>query len=128
MIVAGVGCRRGTPADGVEAALNAACRQAGIALTSVTSLATGVIKEDEPGILELAARLNLPLHIVGDDDLRAAESRTRTVSRHSLAKTVSPSLSEAAALAVAGERSALLVARVIAEGATCALARPEQSP
>ena len=103
------------------------CRS-GIALAALSSIATGTIKEDEPGILEAAARLNLPLHIVGDDDLKAAEARTQTVSRHSLAKTVSPSLSEAAALAVAGDRSTLLVPRIIAEGATCALARSEQSP
>jgi len=127
MIVAGLGCRRKTPPEGVEAALLLACKEAGIELATVTALATGTIKEDEPGILELAARLGLPLHIVADDDLTAAEPRTRTVSQHSLARTVSPSLSEAAALAAAGPASELIVARVIAEGATCALARPGET-
>lgn len=128
MIVAGLGCRRGTSADGVEAALRLACKEARLALAAVTALATGTIKEDEPGILDLAARLGLPLHIVSDEDLMAAEPRTRTVSQHSLARTVSPSLSEAAALAAAGPASELIVARVIAEGATCALGRSGETP
>ena len=123
MIVAGLGCRRGTPMEGVEAALLLACQEARLEPATVTALATGTIKEDEPGILELATRLGLPLHIVTDEDLTTAEPRTRTVSQHSLARTVSPSLSEAAALAAAGPTSELIVARVIAEGATCALAR-----
>lgn len=123
MIVAGLGCRRGTPMEGVEAALLLACQAARLEPATVTALATGTIKEDEPGILELATRLGLPLHIVTDEDLTAAEPRTRTVSQHSLARTVSPSLSEAAALAAAGPASELIAARVIAEGATCALAR-----
>lgn len=109
--------------ESVKAALLLACQESRLEPAAVTALATGTIKEDEPGILELAAGLGLPLHIVTDEDLTAAEPRTRTVSQHSLARTVSPSLSEAAALAVAGPTSELVVARVIAEGATCALAR-----
>ena len=128
MIVAGLGCRRGTPMEGVEAALRLACETARLDPSAVTALATGTIKEDEPGILELATHLGLPLHIMADHDLTAAEPRTRTVSQHSLARTVSPSLSEAAALAVAGPTSELIVARVIAEGATCALARSGETP
>ena len=123
MIVAGLGCRRGTPMESVRAALLLACQAARLEPATVTALATGTIKEDEPGILDLATHLGLPLHIVADEDLTAAEPRTRTVSQHSLARTVSPSLSEAAALAVAGPTSELIVARVIAEGATSALAR-----
>jgi Cobalamin biosynthesis protein CbiG len=128
MIVAGLGCRKGTDADGVAAALALACRQAGIDLDSIGALATGTIKEDEPGILALAERLGLPLHIIGDDALKEAESETRTVSKHSLAKTVSPSLSEAAAIAAIDGAAELLVARVVAEGATCALARTRIRP
>lgn len=128
MIVAGLGCRRGTSADGVEAALIIACSKAGIDLSSIDALATGTIKEDEPGILQLATRLNLPLHIVRDDELREAAPLTQTVSRHSLAKTSSPSLSEAAALAGVDGPAVLLVARVITEGATCALAQSRTVP
>jgi cobalt-precorrin 5A hydrolase len=127
MIVAGLGCRRGTAVDDLEAALRLACDRAGIPCASIHALATGRIKQDDPGMLNLAARLGLPLHIVGDEELKAAASRTHTISRHSLAKTDSPCLSEAAALAAAGEDATLLVARVVAEGATCALAQLESA-
>ena len=128
MIVAGLGCRRGTDTDGVAAALALACRQAGIDLDSIGALATGTIKEDEPGIIALAEQLGLPLHIIGADALKEAGSETRTVSKHSLAKTVSPSLSEAAAIAAIDGPAELLVARVISEGATCALAQTRIRP
>ncbi|WP_117194529.1 cobalamin biosynthesis protein [Rhizobium terrae] len=126
MIVAGLGCRKGTPAQALLSALDAACAAAGISRESIAALATGEIKRDEPAIHELADRLALPLHILDGAALKQAEGRTKTVSNHSLAQTATPSLSEAAALAGAGDGAVLLAARVIAEGATCALARSEE--
>jgi cobalt-precorrin 5A hydrolase len=126
MIVAGLGCRKGSTAEEILSALDAACVAARISRESVAALATGEIKREEPGILEVAETLRLPLHIVADEALLQAEPRTRTVSRHSLAKTLSSSLSEAAALAVAGDRSEILVPRLIANGATCALAATKE--
>jgi cobalt-precorrin 5A hydrolase len=122
IIIAGLGCRKGSSAEDLLSALDAACVEAGISRSSITAFATGEIKREEPGMIELASRLGLPLHIVDDEALLQAEPRTRTVSRHSLVKTLSSSLSEAAALAVAGEHSEIIVPRLIANGATCALA------
>jgi len=122
MIIAGLGCRKGSTAEDLLSALDAACAEARISRESVVALATGEIKREEPGILQLAERLGLPLHIVGDNALMEVEPKTKTVSRHSLAKTLSSSLSEAAALAVAGETSEIIVPRLISRGATCALA------
>ncbi|TNM60510.1 cobalamin biosynthesis protein [Aliirhizobium smilacinae] len=126
MIVAGLGCRKGSTREELLSALDAACTEAGISRSSIAALATGDIKREEPGILQLAETLGLPLHIVNDDALMDAEPRTKTVSRHSLAKTLSSSLSEAAALAVAGERSEIIVPRLISKGATCALAEMKE--
>lgn len=123
MIAAGLGCRKGTSAEALLSALAAACSQAGISRESVSVLATGEIKRHEPGLIQLAERLRLPLRIIDGASLKGAEGRTRTVSKHSLAQTATPSLSEAAALAAAGEASELIVARLVADGATCALAR-----
>ncbi len=123
MIAAGLGCRKGTSAEALLSALAAACSQAGISRESVSVLATGEIKRHEPGLIQLAERLRLPLRIIDEASLKGAEGRTRTVSKHSLAQTATPSLSEAAALAAAGEASELIVARLVADGATCALAR-----
>ncbi len=121
-IVAGLGCRKGTSADDLLSALDAACIEAKITRADVAALATGEIKRTEPGMIELAARLGLTLHIVGDQDLLAAEPRIRTISRLSFAHTQSSSLSEAAALATAGEMSEIIVPRIVSHGATCALA------
>jgi len=122
MIVAGLGCRKGTSAEALLSAIDVACEQAGISRESVAALATGEIKRNEPSMGELANRLGLSLHIFDETALKQAEGRTKTVSKHSLAQTSTPSLSEAAALVAAGEGSQLIVARLIADGATCALA------
>ncbi|WP_430241639.1 cobalamin biosynthesis protein [Neorhizobium sp. DAR64861/K0K2] len=123
MIVAGLGCRKGTTRADLLSALDAACTEAGIIRGSISALATGEIKRKEPGILQLAETLGIPLHIVSDQALLDAEPRTKTVSRHSLAQTPSSSLSEGAALAAAGEWSEIIVPRLISQGATCALAQ-----
>lgn len=127
MIVAGMGCRKGSSVEELLSALDAACTEARISRGSIARLATGEIKREEPGMLELAERLGLPLDIVGDDDLLRVEPRTKTVSRHSLAKTLSSSLSEAAALVVAGDTSQIIVPRLISQGATCALAQSKDA-
>ncbi len=126
MIVAGMGCRKGSTREELLSALDAACMEAGISRESIAALATGDIKREEPGILQLAQTLGLPLHIITDMALMNAEPRTKTVSRHSLAKTLSSSLSEAAALAAAGETSEIIVPRLISQGATCALAETKE--
>ncbi len=123
MIAAGLGCRKGTSAEVLLSAINMACDSAGISRESIAALATGEIKRHEKGLNELAAQLGLPLHVFGEAALKQAEDRTQTVSKHSLAQTSTPSLSEAAALVAAGKGSELIVARLIADGATCALAR-----
>ncbi len=127
MIVAGLGCRKGSTREELLSALDAACLEAGISRESIAALATGEIKREEPGILKLAEMLKLPLHIIADDALMEAEPRTKTISRHSLAKTLSSSLSEGAALAAAGKTSEIIVPRLISQGATCALAETKEN-
>jgi cobalt-precorrin 5A hydrolase len=128
MIIAGLGCRKGTTREELLSALDAACLEAKISRQSLAALATGEIKREEPGMLQLAETLGLTLHIVSDEALMQAEPRTKTVSRHSLAITSSSSLSEAAALAAAGEASEIIVPRLISQGATCALAASRDYP
>lgn len=127
MIVAGLGCRKGSTREELLSALDVACLEARISRESIAALATGEIKREEPGILQLAEMLKLPLHIIDDDALMEAEPRTKTVSRHSLAKTLSSSLSEGAALAAAGKTSEIIVPRLISQGATCALAETKEN-
>ena len=55
MIVAGIGCRKGTAAVAIEAAINAALARAGLAADALALIATSAAKQKEPGIADAAA-------------------------------------------------------------------------
>lgn len=57
----GLGCRRGITAQAVLDAISTALAETGRAVTSVHSLASIDIKNDEQGILQAAEELNLPV-------------------------------------------------------------------
>jgi len=122
-IAIGIGCRRGCPAktisDLVETALKtASCAREG------ARLFTHAAKAGESGILEAANALGLPLVFLAEDVLRQTAGRAATRSQAVLARFDLPSVAETAALAGAGPASTLLLARVSAGGASCAIAAP----
>ena len=125
MIVAGVGCRRGTSAPDIEAAIRAALLQAGLAANALTAIATTAAKHDEAGIDAAAANLGVNVVLVAEAELKAAGSRTETKSERVLALTGVPSVAEAAALAAAGPLARLISPRLVLGAATCALAASE---
>ena len=122
MIVAGVGCKAGTSAREIEAAIGVALSQAGVESASLGLIATSAAKADEAGLAAAAKDRGLDIVFVPQSDLEAAGSRTLTHSERVLAATGVPSLSEAAALAAAGPGARLLAPRVAVGPATCALA------
>jgi cobalt-precorrin 5A hydrolase len=122
MIVAGVGCKAGTSAREIEAAIGAALSQARVESASLALIATSAAKADEAGLSAAAKDRGLKIVFVPQADLEAASSRTLTRSDRVLAATGVPSLSEAAALAAAGPGARLLAPRVAVGAATCALA------
>ncbi len=69
VLVAGMGCRRGVPAEELREGLEQAFRDAELALESLAALATAAIKADEPGLQELARELGAPLRIVSQGAL-----------------------------------------------------------
>jgi cobalt-precorrin 5A hydrolase len=121
MIIAGIGCRKGTPAAEIETAVSAALAQAGLDLAAICMLATSVAKETEPGIADVAVALGVPLTVVPAADLAAAGERIATRSERVLALAGVPSVAEAAALAAGGAAARLIVPRVVVGAATCAL-------
>lgn len=125
MIVAGIGCRRGTSSQEIQDAIAAATADVGLPFTCVGAIATGPGKAGEAGITDAATRLGLPLLIVDQPALEAASIRGLSRSAHVLAVTGVPSLAEAAALAAAGPASRLLGARMIVGPIACALATAE---
>ena len=128
MIVAGVGCRKGTAAADIEAAIDAALADAGLGSAAVRLIATSAAKASEPGIATVASSMGVPLAFVSDEDLAATDGRTRTRSDRVLALTGVPSVAEAAALAAGGPAARLIAPRVAVGPATCALVDTEGGP
>jgi cobalt-precorrin 5A hydrolase len=118
VMVAGIGCRSGVSAEQVESALAAALGPG----QSLSRIATPTAKGREPGIIAAAAARGVPLVLISQSDLEAADAATLTHSDHSMAAMNIHSVAEAAALAGAGPQSRLLGPRVAVGPVTCALA------
>ncbi|WP_329408553.1 precorrin-3B C(17)-methyltransferase [Streptomyces sp. NBC_00704] len=124
-LVVGVGASRGVPADEVLGLVEGALRDAGLSPRSLAALVTVDAKRDEPGIVEAAARLAVPVVTYPAEELAKVE--VPNPSDAPLAAVGTPSVAEASALARGGE---LLVPKrksARADGhasmATCAVVR-----
>jgi cobalt-precorrin 5A hydrolase len=125
-LVAGIGCRRGADGAAIVAAVEAALAAHGRPREQLSALATSEPKAAEPGILDAARALGLPLLAVPREALAGVCAITR--SERSLAATGTASLSETAGLAAAGPDARLLGARLALGSVTCALAQSEEAP
>jgi cobalt-precorrin 5A hydrolase len=128
VMVAGIGCRSGVSAEQIEAALAAALKPILASGRSLSLIATPAAKGHEPGIIAAAASRSLPLVLISQSDLQAADSGTLTHSGHSMAAMNVHSVAEAAALAGAGPASRLLGPRIAIGPVTCALAEAANTP
>jgi cobalt-precorrin 5A hydrolase len=122
MIVAGIGCRKGTSPEEIRTVIASALAQAGVSAGDLAVIATATSKGTEPGIVAAAASLGVRLTLVPQDALLAAGPATKTYSARSIATMGVASVAEAAALAAAGPAARLLAARIAVGPATCALA------
>ena len=116
-VVAGFGFRKDATLDSLRDALARAAGPAPVALVTAAG------KETHPALIALGQALNLPVFPV--PPARLAQQQTLTQSDASQAAYGTGSVSEAAALAIAGEAAQLLAPRAVsADGmATCALAQ-----
>jgi cobalt-precorrin 5A hydrolase len=128
MIVAGIGCRRGTPAAAIAAVIDAALARAGVAKDALDIIAAPAAKGDEPGLTATASALGVTLVLVPSSELETAGERAVTRSQRVVALMGVPSVAEAAALAAAGATARLLVSRIAIGPATCALATTGGAP
>ncbi len=122
VMVAGIGCRSGVSAEQIESALEAALAPILHGGRTLSHIATPAAKGHEPGIITAAASRGLPLLLISQRDLEAANPRTLTRSEHAMTAMNVHSVAEAAALAGAGTASRLLGPRVAIGPVTCALA------
>ncbi|WP_405874259.1 precorrin-3B C(17)-methyltransferase [Streptomyces sp. NBC_00005] len=124
-LVVGVGASKGAPVEEVLGLVEGALRDAGLSPRSVAELATVDAKREEPGIVEAAARLGVPVVTYSAEELATVD--VPNPSEAPLAAVGTPSVAEASALARGGE---LLVPKRKSERAdgqpamaTCAVVR-----
>ncbi len=116
MIVAGIGCRRGCPAEAIVAVV----RRAEARGAPVEALAAPLFKQDEPGLHQAAILLDVPLLFEDETVLTAAQPHCVTRSAAVARATGLASVAEAAAIGTGG---VLVLPRLTGAGVTCALAR-----
>ncbi|MCX4701833.1 precorrin-3B C(17)-methyltransferase [Streptomyces sp. NBC_01373] len=100
-LVVGVGASKGAPVEEVLGLVEAALRDAGLSARSIAELATVDAKAGEPGIVEAAESLGVPLVTYSAEEL--AQVDVPNPSDAPLAAVGTPSVAEAAALVRGGE-------------------------
>src|ERR1700733_4745973 len=127
IVAIGIGCRAGVAGEAIAALARRALEEAG-APEGEISMFTLAAKADEPGLIEAARILAVPLTPLPLAALNAQAERILTPSAPAKARFGAPNIAEAAALASAGEGGWLLGPRLAADGATCAIALSLERP
>jgi cobalt-precorrin 5A hydrolase len=127
MIVAGIGCKRGTSSEEIVSLISAVLATHDIARDKLDAIATETLKANEAGIADAAQRLSVRLVRCSLPDLDGIADKVLTHSARVKAIKGVPSIAEASALLAAGPNARLLGARVAAANATCAIAIGEGS-
>lgn len=70
-IVAGVGCKKGTPVDKIEHAVQDAFAKAGLRMEALCAVASIDLKKDEVGLLEFCETRKVPFKTYAAEELRA---------------------------------------------------------
>ncbi len=120
-LIVGIGCRRGVASCQIVKAVEQALVRVDMPLSQVRLLASASVKQDETGLLEAAAQLNLPLRFISMEQIRQCPydlSQSDFVQ-----KSVGvPAVAEPVAL-LAGRRTTLILPKTIFSSVTVAIAR-----
>jgi cobalt-precorrin 5A hydrolase len=122
IVAAGLGCRKGCGFQEIIDLVMVTMAKADVPMDQLSGLFTPAFKHGESGIAEAARTLGLPLVLIPEAMMKAAEPRAITVSERVVALTGLASVAETAALAGAGPRSRLIQPRIATRNATCAIA------
>ncbi|MDX9787522.1 MAG: cobalamin biosynthesis protein [Desulfobacterales bacterium] len=120
-IIVGIGCRRHCAARAITEAVRWALHEAGATEKEVRFLATADIKAQEPGLIQAALDLGIPLRLIPSAQIRACRLEF-TPTPLAKKKVNLPAVAEPSAL-LAGRRTALILPKMIRNGVTVALAR-----
>ena len=129
-----MGCRNSVPADHLLELLTKAFEANALSLSSLSCIATADLKRDEPGLIELAAKYDVPLRCYSAGELNSVFDKDSLKATTGVGKSVATTrprvhgllgvwgVSEPAALLAAGSRE-LLAERFKTNRATIAIAR-----
>ncbi len=120
MLVAGMGCRRGVPRQELEDHLYQVLQAHRISVNSLSKIVSVDLKADEPGLLEFAKILNLPIEFYTRaelDQVKTVPNPSLLVNKHIGVKSVC----EAAAMLATGSTD-LLIPKTAGRTVTFALA------
>ena len=134
LLVAGLGCNRGCPLEPLLALLDRTLARHGLHRHELRALASITLKQDEPGLQQLAVILGLPIHFYPAAVLREYGDRLSRKSEIVFRETGCHGVAEAAALAHAERMvehdypAELLVPKQKNADATLAVARIYGNP
>jgi cobalt-precorrin 5A hydrolase len=127
MIVAGIGCRRGTLTEDIVNLIHAALARLEVQREELDAIATEAEKAKERGIEDAARCLSVRLISCRIENLEQVADLVMTHSPRVQALKGVPSIAEASALVAAGRNARLLGPRVATDKVTCAIAIGEGS-
>ena len=124
-IVAGVGCKKGTPVDKIEHAVQDAFAKAGLRMEALCAVASIDLKKEEAGLLEFCETRKVPFEAYTAEELQAV-SGTFSASEFVTGVTGVDNVCERSAVKYASEHGAndgeLLLRKQAQDGVTVALA------
>jgi len=118
----GVGCARGCPPEELQALVDQALDESGLAREAIAAVVSIDLKADEPAVLALADRLGVPARFFDAATLVAETPRLANPSEAVFAEVGCHGVAEGAALAAAGPAGRLLATKRKSRNATCAVA------
>ncbi len=123
-LVVGLGCQRGCSAAALLELIERSLEAHDLRLEDISALASIDLKSREPGLLELAKHLDLPLSFFNAEQLAAYEPQLSHRSQIAYDHTGCYGIAESSALALASQSGTaeLLVPRQKSSQATFALA------
>ena len=122
VVCAGIGCRRGAPADVIEGAVVEALRENGISPKALNAIASIDLKAEEEGIKEFAGKCKVPFLTYSAEELRKVPGKF-TGSEFVESVTGVDNVCERAAVRAAGQFGELICRKRARAGVTVALAR-----
>jgi cobalt-precorrin 5A hydrolase/precorrin-3B C17-methyltransferase len=119
----GVGCERGADSQELLGLVEKTLRAEGLSKEAISCVCSIDLKGDEVAVIELAKTLDVPLRLFDAATLEEETPRVANPSDYVFDTVGCHSVSEAAALAAAGNNSTLVAPKSKSQRATCAIAQ-----